>query len=197
MNIDVELIKQLRQATGAGVMEAKEALLNAKGDLEKAKEVIKQSGGAKAGKRAGRTTSAGVVDAYLHMERVGAMVELNCETDFVARTKEFKEFAHEVVMQVASMNPTYLSPDDIPAKIVKAAKDELAREVKAGGHPAASQAKIVEGKMAKFYQERCLLNQPSIMDPKITVADKLQALVAKLGENIQISRFVRYELGEN
>lgn len=196
MKLDPSLIKTIREQTGAGVMDVKAALEQAKGNQPRALDILKQKGQAKAAKRADRATAAGLINAYSHLGRVGSLVAVNCETDFVAKTDEFKTFAHDIAMQVASMRPRYLEPDDVPAKVIKELKAEYTKEAKGQSQDPKVVEKIVTGKLKKYYQEACLLKQPSIKDPSQTIGDILQALIAKLGENIVISNFSRLELGE-
>jgi elongation factor Ts len=194
MEVSISEIKKLRDMTGAGMMAAKEALVETKGDLDKAVEALRRKGAAGAAKRAHREATAGVIDVYMHGGKMAAMVEVNCETDFVARTDDFKNFAHELAMQVAASAPEYLSPDQVPGEIVDKEKNLYMDEVK--GKPEAVVEKILTGKLEKFYQGVCLLKQPYIKDPDRKVEDLLTDLTAKMGENIVVRRFVRWELGE-
>ena len=193
MAISVQDIKKLRDATGAGMMRAKEALESTGGDQEKAVLWLREKGEATAAKKAGREARAGVIESYVHSGRIGVLVEINCETDFVARTEDFKTFARDVAMHVAAANPEYLNPEEVPAEIVEREKSIYRKE--AEGKPAEIMEKIVDGKLAKFYEQVCLLNQPFVKDPDITVSKLCTSLVAKLGENIVIRRFARMELG--
>lgn len=196
MAVSVEEIKKLRERTGAGMMDAKAALEEANGDVEKAAEVLRKKGIAKAGKKADRATGAGLVDAYLHMGRVGAMVEVQCETDFVARTDDFKKFVQDVAMHVAAAAPQYVKPEDIPEDVLAKEKELFAAELKEQGKPADMLDKIVEGKMSKFYSEVCLLNQPYVKNDEQTVGEYLAENIGRLGENMIIARFARFGLGE-
>ena len=197
MAATTEQIKQLREQTGAGVLEAKRVLDENKGDFDKALSILKAKGMAAAEKKAERTAKDGVVETYVHAGgKIGVMVEVNCETDFVARTPEFRELAHNVALQVAAMNPKYVSPDDIPADVAAEQKKTFEDATRAEGKPETILPKIVQGKLDKFYKEVCLLRQPFIMDESLTVGDLVKATIAKTGENIVIRRFARYALGE-
>jgi elongation factor Ts len=197
MEISVKEIKEIRELTGAGVMEAKKALAEAKGDRKQAIEILRKKGTLIAAKKASRSTREGLVTAYVHAGgKIGVILELNCETDFVARNPEFGELAHELALQIAATNPLYISRDSVPPEVLEKQKDLFEDEAIADRKPKNAIKKIVEGKMEKFYQESCLLDQPSIRDDKKTVADIVQEKVAKLGENIVVKRFTRYALGE-
>lgn len=194
MAIEVKQIQKLRETTGAGMMAAKAALEEAGGDMDKAVTILRKKGQATASKRAEKETKAGLVEGYVHMGRVGALVEVNCETDFVARTDDFKNFVHEVAMQVAAASPLYISPEDVPKEAVAREKEVYAQDVK--GKPAEIADKILAGKLDKYYAEVCLLKQPTIQDNSLTVEQRLADLVAKLGEKIVIARISRFALGE-
>jgi elongation factor Ts len=193
MTMSVEDIKKLRAQTGAGMMKAKEALEASGGDFDKAVQWLREKGEASAAKKADREARAGLIEGYVHSGRIGVLVEINCETDFVARTEDFKEFARDIAMHVAASNPEYLSPEDVPADVVEREKEIYRKEVQ--GKPAEIMEKIVEGKLAKYYEQVCLLNQPFVKDPDVTVGKLTTNLVAKLGENIVIRRYSRMELG--
>lgn len=195
MPIDVQAVKALRDSTGAGMMDAKVALEEAKGDAEKALEILRKKGIAKAGKKADRETTAGLVESYNHMGRVGSMVELACETDFVARTDDYKTLAHDLAMQIAASNPLYTNPADVPKDVIAKESEIFMAEAKEQGKPKDVLDKIAVGKLEKYYQEVCLIKQPFIKDPDRSVEDVLTEAIAKLGENIVIRRFVRFELG--
>lgn len=195
MPIDAQAVKALRDSTGAGMMDAKAALEEAKGDAEKALEILRKKGIAKAGKKADRETTAGLVECYAHMGRVGSMVEIACETDFVARTDDYKTLAHDLAMQVAASNPLYITPDDVPKDVLAKEREIFMAEAKEQGKPEAVLEKIAAGKVDKYYQEVCLIKQPFIKDPDRSVEDVLIEAIAKLGENIVIRRFARFELG--
>lgn len=191
--MSIEDIKKLREQTGAGMMKAKEALEASGGDFDKAVVWLREKGEATAAKKADRETRAGLVEGYVHSGRIGVLVEINCETDFVARTEDFKQFARDIAMQVAATNPEYLNPEAVPAEIVEREKGIYRKE--AEGKPEAVEEKIVEGKLAKYYEQVCLVNQPFVKDPDVTVGKLTTNLVAKLGENIVIRRYERMELG--
>jgi len=192
--VNIEDIKKLREATGAGMMKAKEALEASAGDYDKAVIWLREKGEATAAKKADREARAGLVDAYVHSGRIGVLVEVNCETDFVARTEDFKVFVRDIAMQVAAANPEFLNPDEVPAEVVERERAIYRKE--AEGKPADIIDKIVDGKLAKYYEQVCLLNQPFVKDPDVTVGKLTTDLVAKLGENIVIRRFARLELGQ-
>jgi len=194
MAISVEDIKKLRDMTGAGMMKAKEALENADGNMDKAVQYLREKGEASAAKKSEREAREGVIESYVHGGRIGVLVEINCETDFVARTEDFKTYARDVAMQVAAANPEYLNPQSVPEEIVAKEREIYANEVK--GKPAEIIDKIVDGKLAKYYEGVCLMNQPFVKDPDVTIDKLTKELIAKLGENIVIRRFVRYELGQ-
>jgi elongation factor Ts len=195
MAISVEDIKKLREQTGAGMMKAKEALEAAAGDFDKATVYLREKGEASAAKKADREARAGLIEAYVHGGRIGVVVEINCETDFVARTEEFKAFARDVAMHIAATNPEYLNPEVVPVAVIEQERSIYRKEVE--GKPAEITEKIVEGKLAKYYEQMCLTNQPFVKDPEISVSKLTTNLVATLGENIVIRRFARFELGTN
>ncbi|OQX62267.1 MAG: translation elongation factor Ts [Desulfococcus sp. 4484_241] len=195
--ISASLVKELRDKTGAGMMDCKGALTECGGDIEKAVDFLRKKGLAKAAKRSGRATSEGIVESYIHMGgKIGVMVEVNCESDFVAKTDDFKEFARNVAMQIAATNPAGITPEDIPADVVERERQVYREQVLEMGKPENIVDKIVEGKMKKFYKEACLMEQQYIKDPNITIADYLNEVVAKIGENIRINRFARFQVGE-
>ncbi|MCX8023181.1 MAG: translation elongation factor Ts [Syntrophorhabdaceae bacterium] len=197
MEISAEQVKKLREKTGVGLMDCKEALKHANGDMEKAIEYLREKGLARLQKRSGRTASEGVIASYIHTGgKVGVMVEVNCETDFVANTKEFQEFAKDIAMQITASNPLYVRREDVPEEVKAKEKELYRRQALDAGKPEKIVDKIAEGKMEKFYQEVCLLEQAFIKNPDITVKGLLEELVIKLGENIVIRRFVRFQLGE-
>ncbi|WP_029520395.1 MULTISPECIES: translation elongation factor Ts [unclassified Persephonella] len=197
MAVDAKLVKTLREMTGAGVLECKKALEETGGNLEEAVELLRKRGIAKAAKKAGRETKEGIIHAYIHAGgRVGVLLELNCETDFVARNEVFKELANELALQIAAMKPQYVSRDTVPPEVIEK-EGEIAREAAlAEGKPEHIAEKIAEGKVEKFLKEVCLLEQPYIKDDKKTVEDLIKEYIAKLGENIQVRRFTRYEIGD-
>lgn len=197
MNITTDMIKKLRQATGAGVLDCKKALEATDGNLEKAIAHLRRKSLATAARKADRAAKEGLIEAYVHSDgRLAALVELNCETDFVARTEEFERLAHDIAMQVAATNPQYLSPEDIPPEVLLAKRDEYRAWAKEEGKPKHIIERIVEGKLEKFYQEVCLLKQPFIRDDDLTVEELINQAIAKTGENIVLRRFVRYKLGD-
>jgi elongation factor Ts len=197
LKITTAMVKELRGATGAGVLDCKNALQETDGDFDKAVEYLQQEGLAAAAKRAGRVTNEGTIGSYVHAgSRVAALVEVNCETDFVARTDDFLALAHDLAMQVVATKPKYLLPEDIPAEIIEAEKEIYRAQMEDSGKPERVIDKIVEGKLRKYYQAVCLMQQPFIKDEGLTVQDVVTQAVAKLGENIVVRRFVRFELGE-
>jgi elongation factor Ts len=191
------MVKQLREKSGAGMMDCKKALTETGGDMEKAVDFLRKKGLATAAKRAGRATTEGVVMPYVHTGgKLGVMVEVNCETDFVAKSDDFQAFAKNVAMHIAAINPLGISPEDIPAELIDREKAIYIAQARETGKPDNVIEKIIEGKMAKFIKESCLMNQPYVKNPDITIADLLNELIAKIGENISIKRFVRYQIGE-
>jgi elongation factor Ts len=191
------MVKALRERTGAGVLDCKRALEETGGDLEEATKLLRQRGLAIAAKKAGRLAQEGLVEAYIHAGgRLGALVEINCETDFVARTEEFQRLAHDLAMQVVASNPQYLRPEDIPPEVIEEKKRLFLSELEGQNKPEHILERIVEGKLEKYYDEVCLLRQPFIKDEGLTVEEVITEGIAKLGENIVVRRFVRYELGE-
>jgi elongation factor Ts len=197
MEISAELVKKLREKTGVGLMDCKEALKQAAGDMEKAIEYLREKGLAKLQKRMGKVASEGVIASYIHTGgKVGTMVEVNCETDFVANTKEFQEFAKDIAMQVTASNPLYVKREDVPEEAKEKEKNIYRKQAIESGKPEKIIDKIAEGKMEKFYQEVCLIEQPFIKNQDITVKELLEELIVKMGEKILVNRFVRFQLGE-
>ncbi|GBE02330.1 elongation factor Ts [bacterium BMS3Bbin06] len=196
MSVTAETVKKLRDQTGAGMMDCKKALSETEGDIDKAVDFLRKKGLAAVEKRAGRQASEGVIGSYIHMEKIGVLVEVNCETDFVARTDEFRQFAKDVAMHIAASNPRYLSRDSVPPEVMEREKEIYREQIK--DKPEHVIDRIVEGKLKKFYSESCLLEQVFVKDPdqKTTIKDLLTAMVGKIGENIVIRRFVRFQLGE-
>jgi elongation factor Ts len=194
--ISAESVKNLREKTGAGMMECKKALTESNGDFEKAVDLLRQKGLASAHKKSGRTASEGLIDSYIHMGKIGTMVEVNCETDFVARTDDFKELLKDISMHIAAANPVYLSREDVPQNVIEREKEIYKAQV--SGKPPQVVEKIIEGKLEKFYSDVCLLDQIFIKDPdqKKKIKDLVTEKIAKLGENIVIRRFARFQLGE-
>jgi elongation factor Ts len=197
LEITTAMIKELRKETVAGVLDCKKALEASGGDLEKAKTVLREKGLAAAAKKADRAVEEGLIEAYVHAGgRVGALIELDCETDFVARTEGFKELAHDLAMQIVATNPLYLTPEDVPPDVLEEEKSKYRTQARELGKPERIVERIVEGKLQKYYQEVCLMKQPFIKDDELTVQDVLTAAIAKTGENIVLRRFARFELGE-
>ncbi len=195
--ISAAMVKQLREKTGAGMMDCKTALSEVGGDMEKAIEFLRKKGLATAQKRAGRAMSEGTIQSYIHMNaKLGVMVEVNCETDFVAKNDDFKSFAKNIAMHIAASNPLGITPEDVPQAVIEKEKEIYRAQALELGKPANVLDKIVEGKLKKFYQDNCLMNQPYVRNPDISVADLLNELIVKIGENISIKRFVRYQIGE-
>ena len=195
--IPAKLVKALRDATGAGMMECKAALQEANGDLEEATLILRKRGLAQAAKKSGRATSEGLIGSYIHAGgKIGVLVELNCESDFVARTDDFQTLLREIALQVAAANPQYVGREEVPADIIEREKSVYRAQMENSGKPPQVIEKIVEGKLGSFYEQVCLVDQPSIRDPKLTVKAMLQAAIAKLGENISVARFVRFKVGE-
>jgi len=197
MTITTALIKELREKTGAGILDCRQALEQAHGDLDKAADLLRQKGLAAAMKRAHRETRNGVLELYTHGDgRVGVMVEVNCETDFVARTKEFRKFAHEIALQIAANAPRYLRVEDIPQAVLEIERKEVREKALADGKPDAVIERIFEGRMENYAEEYCLLRQPYIRDETKSVEQLLQEVIATTGENVAIRRFVRWMVGE-
>lgn len=197
MAISPALIKELREKTGCGMMDCKRALEEASGNLDKAIEVLRKKGLAELAKKAGRAAKEGLIDAYIHPGgRIGVLVEVNCETDFVSRNEDFKQFVHDVAMQIAAANPLYVSREHVPDDVIATEKEIYRAQAVQEGKPEQFMEKIVAGRLEKFYQTVCLLEQPFIKNQDITVQDYLGSIVAKIGENISIRRFTRYQLGE-
>ncbi|MFB0534445.1 MAG: translation elongation factor Ts [Anaerolineae bacterium] len=197
MKITTAMVKELREETGAGVLDCRNALQETDGDFDKAVEYLRQKGLAAAAKRADRVANEGTIGNYVHAgSRVAALVEVNCETDFVARTDDFLALAHDLAMQVVAAKPKYLLPEDIPAEVIETEKESYRAQMEDSGKPEHVVDKIVEGKLQKYYQEVCLMQQPFIKDEGLTVQDVVTQVAAKLGENIVVRRFVRVELGE-
>jgi elongation factor Ts len=190
------LVKELREKTGAGILDCQHALKESDNDLDRAVEHLRQKGLATAQKKAGRETNEGTIAAYIHPgSRIGVLVEVNCETDFVARNEEFQAFVKDLALQIAASNPAYVKRDDIPAAVIEKEKQIYQAQAKEMGKPEAAWPKIVEGKIEKFYQEACLMEQVFIKDPTVTIKDLVTQKIAKIGENITIRRFTRYQLG--
>ncbi|GAB4253205.1 translation elongation factor Ts [Deferrisoma sp.] len=197
MAITAQAVKELRERTGAGMMDCKKALQETGGDMEKAIEFLRKKGLADAAKKAGRVAAEGLVHAYIHAGgRIGVLVEVNCETDFVARTEAFQQFVHDVAMHIAATNPRWLDQESVPADEVENERRILSEQAAESGKPPQVIEKMVEGRLKKFLKENCLLDQPFVKDPDVTVGELLKQKIAELGENIRIRRFVRFQLGE-
>ena len=197
MEIPATLVKKLRDQTGAGMMECKAALKEANGSLDDALTILRKRGLAQAAKKVGRSTSEGLIGSYIHAGgKIGVLVELNCESDFVARTDDFQSLMKEIALQVAAANPQYARREDVPADVLEREKAIYRGQMENSGKPAQVIDKIVEGKLGSFYEQVVIVDQPSIRDPKTTVGQLIQAAIAKLGENISIARFVRFKVGE-
>jgi len=195
MEITAAMVKQLRDATGAGMMECKAALTEANGDMDAATTLLRKRGLATAAKKAGRATSEGLIGHYIHMGgKIGVLVEINCESDFVARTDKFQELTKELAMHIAAASPVYVRREEVPADVVEREKEIYREQVK--GKPAQVIEKIVEGKLNSYYQQFCLMEQASVRDPDVSIAQLVQDAIRVLGENITISRFVRMKVGE-
>ena len=195
--ISAQQVKELRETTGAGMMDCKKALVETNGDMDKAVDYLREKGLAAAAKKAGRIAAEGIVESYIHGGgKIGVMIEVNCETDFVAKTPEFHSFVRDLAMQVAAANPAYLSRDEVPAEILDHEREILRAQALNEGKPAKIIDKMVEGRVEKYYKENCLLEQGFIKDPDQSVTDLVNAQIAKIGENIVVRRFVRYQMGE-
>ena len=195
--IPASLVKTLRERTGAGMMECKAALTEAKGDLEAAIDILRKRGLSQAAKKAGRSMGEGLIGSYIHLGgKIGVLVELNCESDFVARTDDFQTLLKEIALQVAAASPQYARREDVPPDVLDRERGIYRAQMESSGKPANVLEKIIEGKLNSFYSQVVLLDQPSIRDPKVTIAQMVQAAIAKLGENISVARFVRFKVGE-
>jgi elongation factor Ts len=200
MSVSAELVRQLREMTGAGMMDCKRALQEANGDLERARELLRERGLAAAAKRAGRVASEGVVDAYIHMGgKLGVLIEVNCETDFVANTDEFRALARDMAMQVAAADPWWVSRDDVPPEVIEQERKIYEAQARDQGKPENVLAKIVDGKLEAFFKERCLVDQPFFkdMEGKQTAGERLAEVSARVGEKVEVRRFTRYVRGED
>jgi elongation factor Ts len=195
-DISAAMVKELREKTGAGIMDCKEALASCDGNMEKAIDFLRKKGLATAAKRAGRATSEGTIQSYIHMGgKIGVMVEVDCETDFVAKTDDFIEFARNVAMHIAATNPVGITAEDVPQVIIDREKEIYRAQALETGKPEKMLDKIAEGKLNKFYKESCLMNQAYVRDPDKTIADYLNEVIAKTGEKIKIKRFARFQVG--
>ncbi|NBI07888.1 translation elongation factor Ts [Senegalia massiliensis] len=196
MAITAAMVKDLREKTGAGMMDCKKVLVETDGNIDEAIELLREKGLSKAAKKADRVAAEGIIESYIHGGRIGVMVEVNSETDFVAKNEGFKDFARDVAMQIAAQNPEFVSKEEVPADKVEAEKKILRQQALNEGKPEKIVDKMVEGRIEKYYKEVCLLEQPFIKDPDKTIKDLLNEKIAKLGENLKIRRFTRYEVGE-
>ncbi len=197
MAITAELVKDLRERSGAGIMDCKEALNETKGNMDAAIDYLRKKGLSKAAKKAGRATSEGVIFSYIHGGgKIGVMLEVNCETDFVARNDKFLDMVKDIAMHVAAVSPAYVNPEDVPAAVVDRERAVLTDQAKGSGKPEAVIAKIVEGRLSKFYEDNCLVKQKFVKNPDFTIEELVKAKISEIGENIVIRRFVRYQLGE-
>ena len=197
MALDMEQVKKLREQTGISILECKKAVEEAKGDLTQAGEILRKKGFEKAKAKSARATNQGAVGAYIHMMgKIGVMVELGCETDFVAKNEDFQALIKDIAMQIAAMNPRYISEKDIPAEVLEKEKEIYREQLKTSGKPAAIVEKIVEGKLSKFYADVCLLHQNFFKDEKLTIEKLIAEKIHKTGENIVVKRFTRYQMGE-
>ncbi len=197
MEIKVELVKELREKSSAGMMDCKKALVESNGDIKKAEEILKEKGLAKASKKASRTAKEGIIDSYIHTgSKIGVMVEVNCETDFVARNEMFKNFVHDIALHITAAAPLYVSKEDVPQEVLDKEKELYRKQALNEGKPEKIIDKIAEGKLKKYYEENCLLEQLFVKDNDVKIGDLLKQHIAKMGENIVIKRFERYILGE-
>lgn len=195
--ITAGMVKELRERTGAGMMDCKKALGETNGDMDKAVDFLREKGLAAAAKRAGKVAAEGVIEAYIHgAGRIGVMLELNCETDFVAKTEDFRALARDIAMQVAAANPGYVRREEVPEEVLTHEREVLRAQAVNEGKPAHIAEKMVEGRLEKYYKENCLLEQPFIKDPDKTINQLITEKIAKIGENISVRRFTRYQLGE-
>jgi elongation factor Ts len=195
--IPAALVKELRDKTGAGMMDCKKALNDADGDSERAAELLRERGLSAAAKKSGRIAAEGLVESYIHMGgKIGVLVEINCETDFVARTDDFRAFARDVALQIAATNPQYISRDEVQEDVIAKEKEILRQQALNEGKPEKVLDKVVEGRLDKYFKETCLLEQPYIRDTDVTIMELMKDKIAKIGENINIRRFARFEMGE-
>lgn len=197
VEISAAMVKELREATGSGIMDCKRVLAEAEGDYQTAVDLLRKKGLAKAAKRAGRSTSEGLIHSYIHTgSKLGVMVEVNCESDFVAKTDDFIDFVKNIAMHIAAANPAGLAPEDVDPAIIAKEREIFTAQMLEEGKPENMIAKIVDGKIEKFYKDVCLMSQQYVKDPQKTITDVLKEAIAKIGENIQIRRFVRFQIGE-
>jgi elongation factor Ts len=197
MNITADLVRQLREKTGVGMMECKKALQEAEGDIEAAQTILRKRGLSTVARKAGRETKEGLIGTYVHQGKIGVMVEVNCETDFVSRNPEFQALVKDIAMQIAASEPRFVRKEDVTEEILSVEREIYKEQARSSGKPENVLDKIVEGRMKKFYSEACLLEQPFIKELSIAVKDHIAGHVQKIGENIQVRRFVRYRIGED
>ena len=198
MEITAVLVKQLRERSGAGIMNCKEALREAQGDLEKATDILRKKGLAAAGKRAHRATHEGAVGSYVHAGgRIGVLVEVNCETDFVARTKEFQQLVKDLAMQVAAASPRFVRREEIPGAVLEREREIFRAQARDSGKPEKVWENIIKGRVEKFYAEQCLVDQPFVRDPNLTISERINSFITQTGENVKVNRFARFALGES
>jgi elongation factor Ts len=196
MSISAEMVKELREKTGVGFMECKSALQESNGDMEAAVTILRKRGLASLTKKSGRETKDGLIGAYIHNGKIGVMLELNCETDFVARNPDFQALVKDIAMHIAASDPRFIRKEDVTEDVLEKEREIYAAQARATGKPENVLEKIVDGRMSKYFSEACLLEQPFVKDPAITVRDHIAAHIQKIGENIQVRRFTRYKLGE-
>jgi len=197
MNIKAEMVKELRQRTGIGMMECKKALQESQGDIDKAIFILRKKGYARAKEKMSRETAEGIVGSYIHLNgKIGVLVEVNCESDFVARNKDFKELVKNIAMHIAAAKPQYISSEEVPSEVLEQEKEIISEQFKDSQKPPEIIDRIVQGKLGKFYEEVCLLDQPYIRDDKMSVRQLIASYIAKFGENIKVKRFARFELGK-
>ena len=198
MEVSASLVKELREKTGLGLMDCKKALVESEGNVEKAVEYLRKKGALKAAKREGRATSEGRIGSYIHMNgKIGVLLEVNCESDFVAKTDQFAELVHDICMHIAASSPRWISSENVPEDVLAKEKEIYMTQAKEAGKPEKMLEKIAEGKLKKFFSEVCLLEQPFVKDPDRTVGDLIKDKIAQLGENMTIGRFVRFQLGQD
>jgi elongation factor Ts len=197
MQISKDLIRELRNKTGAGVMDCKQALSESGGDIQKAQDILRAKGSIVAIKRSARDTKEGLISSYVHSgSKLGVLLEMNCETDFVAKTSEFSQLTKELAMQIAAMDPLWIKPEDVPEEVIEKEKEIYKKQAKESGKPEKVIDKIAQGRLEKYFTQVCLLEQPYIKDPKLKVKDLITETITKLGENIRVGRFTRFKVGE-
>ncbi|MFQ5432025.1 MAG: translation elongation factor Ts [Nitrospinota bacterium] len=198
MTVSAKMVRDLREMSGAGIMDCKEALKESGSDIDSAIDYLRKKGLSKAAKKAGRQATEGIISSYIHSGgKIGVLLEINCETDFVARNEVFQNLVKDIAMHIAAVNPSYISPEDVPAEEVEKEKEILTEQAKESGKPDKVIPKIVEGRLSKFFEEKCLLNQKFVKDPDIVVEELLKSKISELGENIIVRRFDRFQLGES